>query len=151
MESIVELYPEFSNLVTYRREFNEKNINSLLITGSQGWYSPTGSHEVKPEDTVRDPEVVHSCFETPKIEEAFLKLIEKTGLQSDMIAIQKQFYYVAENENAFRRRHATVPKLLANRLNIKAITAFRAEEELIQHIVTQFIDTGKRQLKDKQA
>lgn len=151
MESIVELYPEFSNLVTYRREFNEKNINSLLITGAQDWYSPTGSYTVKPEDTVRNPDTVHACFETPKIEEAFLKLLEQTGIQADMISIQKQLYYVAENENAFRRRHATVPKLLANRLGVKAITAFRAEEELINHIITVFIENGKRQLQEKQA
>ncbi len=151
MDSIGELYPEFSNLVTYRREFNEKNFNSLLKTGAQDWYSPSGSYEVEPTDTVRDPKIVHACFETPKIEEAFLKMLKETGLQSDMIAIQKQFYYVAENENAFRRRHATVPKLLANRLGVKAITAFRAEEDLVNYVVTKFIETGKRQLQEKQA
>lgn len=151
MDSIAELYPEFSNLVTYRHTFNEKNYDSLLKTGAQDWYSPTGSYEVKPEDTVRDPKVVHSCFETPKIEEAFLKLMKEPGLQSDMMAIQKQFHYVAGNENAFRRRHATVPKLLANRLAIKWIPAFESESDLINYVVTKFIDIGKRQLKEKKA
>lgn len=151
MDSIAELYPEFSNLVSYRQAFNEKNYDSLLKTGAQDWYSPTGNYEVQPEDTVRDPKVVHSCFETPKIEEAFLQIMKEPGLQSDMMAIQKQFHYVAENENAFRRRHATVPKLLANRLAIKAIPAFYSEDTLINYVVKKYIDAGKQQLKEKKA
>lgn len=151
MESIGEKYPEFTKLAEYRAEFNKRSYDSLKKTGAQDWYSPTGEYEIQPEDTVRDPKVVHSCFETPKIEEAFLKLIKEHGLQSDMMAVQKQFYYIASNENCFRRRHATVPKLLANRLNIKDITATNAEKDLINYVVDKFITIGKRQLKEKKA
>lgn len=150
MESAGELYSEFSSLTVYRQNFNEKNYDSLLKTGAQSWYSPTGSYEIKPEDTVRDPNTVHNCFETPKIEEASLSLLKTPGLQADNIALQKQFQYIASNENTFRRRHATVPKMLANRLYIKEIGVSGAESDLIQYIVTHFIETGKRQLQDKQ-
>ena len=150
MDSIVEAYPEFTSLTDYRQKFSERNFDSLLKTGAQDWYSPTGFHEIKPTDTVRDPKVVHACFETPKIEEAFLKLLKETGIQADTIAIQKQFHYIAANENAFRRRHSTVPKMLANRLYIKEISVSGAESDLIQYIVTHYIDSGKQQLNRKQ-
>lgn len=156
------IYTEFSNLVSYRQKFNELNQNSLLKTGSQGWYSPTGSYELKPDDTVRNPETVHSCFETPKIEEEFLKMLDSKKrkgakaamedcLQADMIAMQQQFYYVSENENAFRRRHVTIPKMLANRLGIKAITAYYAEEDLVRHVVENIIEAGTQGIRRKTA
>lgn len=151
MDALGKVYPEFTKLKEYRRTFNESNYDSLLKTGAQDWYSPTGDYAMKSQDTVRDPNTVHSCFETPELEEAILELFKKTGIQADMILMQNQLYYIAENENVFRRRHATVPKMLANRMGIKAITAFSAEEDLIDHVIDYYyVDASKQQLKEKQ-
>lgn len=150
MESIAEGYPEFTNLAEYRRELSERNFDSLLKTGAQDWYSPSGFYEIKSTDTVRDPKVVHKCFQTPNIEAAFLTTLKQTGIQADTISIQKQFHYIAANENAFRRRHATVPKMLANRMYIKEIADSGAESDLIQYVVQHYMEVGKQQLDDKQ-
>lgn len=145
----MDICSEFSKLVSYRQEFNEKNYDSLLKTGAQDWYSPTGEYEIKETDTVRDPKTVHDVFETPNIEELFLDMLKEPKFQSDIMALQQQFYYVAENENAFRRRHTTVPKMLANRMEIKAIPAFFAEDNLVRNVVETVIETGKQQLDRK--
>ena len=150
MKSIGEIYPEFSKLLEYRKNYAKSLLETAVKDGSRDWYSPPSN--TSNDNTVLENKDISDKFKTDKIEQAARELFDQDEVfRPDFMTMQKQFGVISTAERVFRHRHATVPRLLAHSLLSKVHIAAGREDDFIRKNAESLIAVGKQQLEEKQA
>lgn len=150
MQSIGEVCPEFTKYLDYRKKYYKSLLETMEKDGSRDWYSPYDDSEK--DKTVLESKDITERFKTDKIEKIVEKLFSgDSALRSDFMSLQRQYGVILTAENTFRKRHATVPRLLAHSLLSKLHIASGREDDLIRENAENLIASGKKQLEERQA
>lgn len=150
MQSIGEVCPEFTKYLDYRKEYYKSLLETVEKDGSRDWYSPYKDSES--DKTVLESKDITERFKTDKIEKIAEKMFNSdAALRSDFMSLQRQYGVILTAENTFRKRHVTVPRLLAHSVLSKLHIAAGREDDLVRRDAENLIAVGKKQLEERQA
>lgn len=150
MQSIGEICPEFTKYLNYRKEYYQSLLETMEKNGSRDWYSPYKDSEA--DKTVLENKDITDRFKTDRLEKIVEKMFNSdAALRSDFMGLQRQYGVILTAENTFRKRHTTVPRLLAHSILPKLHISSGREDDLIRTNAENLIAVGKKQLEERQA
>ena len=105
----IKVFDSFSEFIESRKADAVQGISDAQQTLKKGWYQPTNSEETSSLDVQNIPEK----FNRDDIQEAYVKYITSDGFPAEATSIKIQNGFIAGEEQAYRVRHTSLPRALA--------------------------------------
>jgi hypothetical protein len=106
---VVKLYDSFSELVENRKSLAVEDIDDAKRQLKRGWYQPDKAEE----ESCLDVDKIPDKFPREDLQDDYLKYITEGRFPVEALSIKFQNGFIAAEEQAYRIRHTSLPRALA--------------------------------------
>ena len=109
MEPNVQIYDSFSELVELKKQQATEAVKEATTTLKREWFQPDKAEEA----SCLDVESIPKKFPREDCQKAYTEYLQGKRIPIDATAIKFQNGFIAADEQAYRIRHQSIPRSLA--------------------------------------